>query len=256
MSLDHAYLAARDRWTGVELPRDVFDAWVNERAAAQSAPERVGELYLACACVRGDSRAHSLFEQTFFGALTSVLSRFGADRVDDVKQQLREHLFLGVRGSAPKLATFSGQSGLDRWLRAVATRMALKGSRKPEQVELEDEVLSAPLGSDDPQLAHLKKLYRAEFKKAFADAMVGLEPEARTYLRLYYLDQLGLSEIASTFGSSAPTVSRRLSKARLDVLEATESHLRTRLKLTTEEVESIMRLIQSRLSIGDALKQP
>lgn len=259
MDLEHWYLGARARWNGVELSREAFDGWVKDRAAAlgdSPPPERVAELYLACACVRGDSRAHAAFEAAYFGALDRVLSGFGADQRDEVKQAMRERLFLGVQGGAPKLASFSGQSGLDRWLRAVATRVALglnRRARPDAPNALEDEVLSMPLGSEDPALASMKEKYRDEFKKAFADAMAGLEPEARNYLRLYYLDNLGLAEIAATFGSSAPTVSRRLSKARADVLDATREHLRTRLALTSDELESVMRLIQSRLSVGEAL---
>ena len=92
-------------------------------------------------------------------------------------------------------------------------------------------------------------MYRLEFKKAFGDALGALEPELQTYLRLYYLDGLGLTELGALFDVSAPTVSRRLSKAREEILEATRSRLKQNLSVSADELESIMRLIQSKLSV-------
>lgn len=252
--IDALYSGARQAWPGVELSRERFGTWAGGRLPPPQDPgreARAGELYLACACIDGDVRALEAFEQRYFGEIEGALKSFDADLIDEVKQALRERLFLGVAGSAPKLESFGGRSALGWWLRAVATRVALNLKRKDKREPFgEDDLLAGPLGSEDPQLAHMKGLYRAEFKLAFAAAMASLEPEAQNYLRLYYLDGLGLAEIAATFGSSAPTVSRRLSKARADVLEGTRVELKTKLMVSGEELESIMRLIQSRLTLG------
>lgn len=249
MDLGALYTAARDTWPGVDVPRDVFEQWMKGREA-----ERAAELYLACACTRGDEKAMAEFEARYFGAVTSAVSRFGSSAVDDVKQELRQRLFLGVKGSKPKLAEYKGKGGLERWLRAVATRVALNLTRSEhdsKKAALEDDdLLGAPLGAEDPELAHMKGLYRGEFKKAFADAMASMEADGQNWLRLYYLDGLGLAELAGLFRVSVPTASRRLSKAREDVLEATRKLLRERLLVSREDLESIMRLIQSRLTIS------
>jgi RNA polymerase sigma-70 factor (ECF subfamily) len=260
LDLDALYLRARSAWPGVELAKPHFEAFARPRLPeGEASAEIAAELYLACACVRGDAVAMRCFEERYFGEVASAVRRFDAELVDDVKQGLRERLFLGVNGGRPKLEAFSGQSGLARWLRAVATRLALNlrrwGRREDATPFEEDDLLGSPLGAEDPQLAHMKSLYRGEFKRAFADSMAGLEAEAQNYLRLYYLDGLGLAEIAGVFGSSAPTVSRRLSRARADVLAATRQHLMTRLKISPEELESIMRLIQSRLTPGPVLDE-
>jgi len=246
MDLDAAWSSARAAWPGVEVPRDAFAAWLKGRDA-----ERAAELYLACACTRGDAAAMKAFEAKYFGDVAAAVARLGA--VDDVKQELRRRLFVGVDGGKPKLAEYKGRGGLDRWVRAVATRVALnlkRGEHDSRKAALEDDdLLGAPLGSEDPELAHMKSLYRGEFKKAFSDAMASLEADGQNWLRLYYLDGLGLAELSGLFRVSVPTASRRLAKAREDALEATRKLLRERLSVSKTELESIMRLIQSRLTI-------
>ena len=46
-----------------------------------------------------------------------------------------------------------------------------------------------------------------------------------------------------------PTASRRLAAARAEVLKVTRDALASRLKLTPAELDSVLRLIESRLSV-------
>ena len=128
--------------------------------------------------------------------------------------------------------------------RVEGLAVTLHEARRPFGTERSDEA--------GPELQHMKELYRAEFKKAFAEGLAELPLEARTYLRQYYLDGLGLVQLAKLYGSSAPTVCRRLQSARGELLTATRTRLAERLKVSETELESIMRLIESRLS-ADAL---
>ncbi len=251
------YGAARESWPGVRLAEADFARFLEGRVepGAEPDPERVRELYLACACLQRDPAAISAFERAYFGELGAAVARFGHGTfVDDVKQELRQRLFLGVAGGAPKLNEYQGRGGLARWLRAVATRVALnlrRDRKEDRQTELnEDDLLGGPISSDDPELAHMKGLYQQEFKKAFADALAAVPAERQNFLRLYYLDGLGLAEIAGLFQSSAPTISRRLAQARAEVLEGTRALLKERLNVSAEDLNSIMRLIQSRLTLG------
>src|SRR5439155_18454762 len=96
----------------------------------------------ACACARGDAVALAEFDARFFGGVSSAISRFGV-QVDDIKQELRERLFVGVAGARPKIAEYTGHGGLERWVRAVAVRVALNATRaKKNQAH-------ATLGDDD-----------------------------------------------------------------------------------------------------------
>lgn len=237
MPSESDYLAASEAWPGVVVPREEYERFVAARPGATSP----SELYLCCACLRGDEAALRRFDEKFAPALRRALGRFDVD-TDDVLQELRTHLFL----SSAKLATFSGRGGLERWLRAVVVRLALKRKPRASSATLATDDFIA---GDDPELAQMKDLYRAEFKTALGDTLGKLEPELQTCLRLYYLDNLGLVELAQLFGSSAPTISRRLSKAREEVLKGTRLALRDRLKVSPAELDSILRLIESKLEM-------
>lgn len=249
---DELYERSRAAWPGVEVPREVFAAWVATRD-----PSRADQLYLACACVNGDRAAIAAFERACLTQVTSSVRRFGSDAfVDDVMQELRQRLFVGV-GGKPRLAEYSGRGELVHWVRAVATRVALNFRHAQHDERFtsqggDEGLLELAERGDDPELAHMKSLYRDEFKKAFAEGMALLPGELRTHLRLYYLDGLGVAQIAELFGSSAPTVSRRLRAGRDEVLERTHALLAARLDVSESELSSIMRLIESRLSV-DAL---
>jgi RNA polymerase sigma-70 factor (ECF subfamily) len=110
-------------------------------------------------------------------------------------------------------------------------------------------MLETPAGHDDPELAAIKGRYRVEFKQAFADAMAGLDDESRNGLRLHYLDGITLADIGRLHGWSVPTASRRLAAARETLMTATLALMKERLSLTPAELESVLRLIESRLSI-------
>ncbi len=251
---EQRYAKARAAWPGVELPRDAFDAWLSERAAAAPGDAHSEELYLACACARGDSRAIQLFEQRYFRGVLRSVARFDVP-VEDIEAALRERLFVRTSQGSPKISEYAGRGGLERWLRAVAVRIALSLARSQQRLGyatlLEDDFIAG----DDPELAHIKERYRAEFKQAFAGALAALEPELQTYLRLYYLDGLNLAELAELFHVSVPTASRRISGARERVLEGTRRILQDRLAIDAQELESIMRLIQSRLSVAFQLPE-
>lgn len=257
--LDTHYRLAQAALPGVELERAQFVAAAE--GVADLSEARAVELFLSRACASGDPQAMALFEARYFEALTSVLRRFGTDTfVDDARQDLRQRLFLGTDGP-PKLLEYGGHGELKQWLRAVATRVALnlRKSRHDERfTDLGDEGLfELPLQEDDPELRHMKSMYRAEFKKAFSEALQALPAEARNHLRLYYVDGLGVVELGKLFGTSAPTVSRRLAAARTALFDGTRQRLKERLDVSAEELESIMRLIESRLSVDvKKLAQP
>jgi len=242
------YERGKAAWPAVTLSPEAFAAWVKEHGEPPEA--YAADAWLACACLERVPAALAACEAHTFPEVAAAVARFAPRlQVDEIQQELRQRVFLGVAGGAPKLREYSGRGALGRWLRAVAVRIALnllRGAPEQPHVTLGDDDF---LSGDSPELAHMKSLYRGEFKKAFAEALATLDPELQNHLRLYYLDGLGVVELANVFHSSAPTVSRRLQKARAEVLEATRKILKQRLGVDGEELESIMRLIQSRLSL-------
>lgn len=209
------------------------------------------EVELAKACARGEPAALARFEATFATLIRTTARRFGdATFADEILQAVRERLLVSD-GSQPRIGTFTGDGPLAGFVQATAVRLSLNqlsaGAR--HSLPMDDEaVLALPSRDSDPELGMIRQRYRAEFKEAFAAAMAALDPDLRTALRLYYLDGLALADLGKLFGWSVPTASRRVAAARAELLDATRAHLGTKLRLNEREIESVLRLLQSRLS--------
>src|SRR5687768_9301253 len=123
---------ARSAWPEVDVPASIFASYVRARVPAGERPDvhvrrmRISDLYLACACARGDARAMELFERRCLSVVDAVLSRMvgvSAEMVDEVKQQLRRRLLVAEHGP-PGIVQFSGKGELRRWLKVLAVRQA------------------------------------------------------------------------------------------------------------------------------------
>lgn len=251
--------AAAAAWPDVRVPDDVFMAHVAARMPEGPLPEalaalRGDDLYLACACGRGDPAALAAFEASFGADLRAALGRFvrgDAAASSDLAQQVRERLFVGKGASAAKIGEYSGRGQLRNWLRAVTARVALNaldGARR--ELPLEEEMLAQMPSTADPLLDHMKRTYRAEFKTAFEAAVQALSAEDRSLLSQHFIDGLNIDEIALIHGVHRATAARWLGRARDAILVGTRGALTERLGTSTEELESIMRLIASDLEVS------
>jgi RNA polymerase sigma-70 factor, ECF subfamily len=211
-----------------------------------------GDLELATACARGEPGALATFEATYVPVIAATARRFGSgDFVSEVSQVVRRRLLVAESG-APRIAEYRGQGSLSSFVQAVTVRLALnalQSSARAPPMKSDDLLLELPGGGDDPELAAIKQRSRADFKEAFAGAMASLDDVSRNALRLHYLDGLTLAEIGGLHGWSVPTASRRLAAARVSLLESTRRLMGERLKLSPQELDSVLRLIESRLSI-------
>jgi RNA polymerase sigma-70 factor (ECF subfamily) len=245
------------RWPGIAVPLDEFEAWAAERA---SPAERRADLYLAFACSRSDPQALAALDAELMPRVAAAVVRFGdADFVKEVCQQVRQKLLLAAGGAPPKIAEYRGRGPLLKFLQAVAVRTALNlidAGARDERVHDDAALLDLPGPGDDAELLVIKSRYREEFKAAFTEAMSGLEDQLRTALRLHYLDGLTLGDLSQLYGWSVPTASRRLAAARERVLDATRRHMCGRLQLTPAELDSVLRLIESRLTIDTLSRGP
>ena len=90
-------------------------------------PHPAAELWLAFAWAEGDPAAHLCLERVHGHVLDGALSLFVAEGVllTDLRQLVRERLFLGRGGRPRKLADYSGRGALQGWLAVLATRSGL-----------------------------------------------------------------------------------------------------------------------------------
>jgi RNA polymerase sigma-70 factor (ECF subfamily) len=250
----------REAWPGVALPEDDFIRHLasliarEPQVAAEIQQLRGADLYLACACARGNSRAIRALEDAFFGEVDQAMARArpAGVQADDVRQLLREKLFVARDGEPAKIAEYSGRGELRRWVRATVTRTVLNlASRGPRESAVEDEVLAElPGGELDPELEHLKQLYRAEFKAAFPEALATLDPEERTLLRQRYVDGLTIDQLDTIHGQHRSTVARRIARAEANLMRAVRERLMQKLKIDQGELSSLVRLIRSQIEVS------
>lgn len=211
------------------------------------------ELYLVCGCLRGDGRALAAFEQSYLSQLDRALAsmQLGA-RLQDVKQRVRQLLFVARPGASPKLASYSGRGRLGAWLRVVAVREAIDLiDRERGEVGCSPESAAAlPVADDDPELGYMKRTYRAAFKEALEQALRSLPARAQNLLRQQIIDGLTVTELGALYQVHHATAARWLIDARKELARRTRRELKTRLRLTASECESILRLAASHLDVS------
>jgi RNA polymerase sigma-70 factor (ECF subfamily) len=247
---------ASSAWTDVEIPAEMFVAYVADRfpddgGAAELSKTHGTDLYLACACTMNDDKALRAFETHLFPGLDPALSQLERSGVmpEEVKQRLREKLFVAPADDLPKIAEFTGRGSLKGWLRVAAMRTALNMRRKGKrEVVLHDEHL--PAAVEDIELGHLKRTYSAEFKEAFAEALRDLSPRERSLLRMHTIDGLNIDQLGALHKVHRTTAARWLREARESLARSTKSILRKKLRIDPKELESIMRLIRSRIDLS------
>lgn len=245
---------ARERWPGVRFDEAQLATWIGERLAgdelaAALAAAPAADLAIAAACGAQEPTAHAAFD----AVLTEVDAAGAAtgapgDLVEEVKQLLRVQLLVAKDGKPPGIAGYRGKGPLRGWLRITATRELIRHKKKrAREAPIErglDQLLATGL---DPALEALKAEYRDEFAAALKDAIADLSPEDRTLLRQQIVDELTIDEVGAVFGVHRATAARWLNRARAALVSATHRRLADRLKLPVDQIESVIRLVQSRL---------
>jgi RNA polymerase sigma-70 factor (ECF subfamily) len=221
---------------------------------------RPADLYLACACARSVPGAVAAFDREYMREVDIALARMrvGPPRVSDVKQLVRQRLFVGggtagTPTSAGKISEYGGRGDLRRWVRSVAVRTCLNEMRKGKREVLVDDdhlIAQHAIGADDPEVEYMKRTYSAEFKAAFAEALGGLGPREQTLLRYHHVDGLNIDEIGAIYRVHRVTAFRWLEKAKDQLVKTTLDLLRTRLKLPADELDSVLRMIRSQIHLS------
>ena len=252
---------ARDAWPTVKLDDAKLAAFIGPRLSGDDlataiAAAPAGDLALAAACSAQEPTAHAAFDQVLTevdaaGSSTNATK----DQVAEVKQMLRLQLLVPKEGKPPGIDGYRGKGPLRGWVRITATRELIRHQRKraretPSDRPLDEAVndaLGHALGTADPLLSELKAEYRSEFATALREAIGELSAEDRTLLRLQIVDELSIDEIGAAFGVHRATAARWLQRARGALVTHTRGRLAARLKVSVEEVDSVIRLVQSQL---------
>jgi len=255
---DTLLTTARAAWPAITLDEDKLAVFVGERLsgselAAALAAAPAADLVLAGACVAQEPGAHAAFDAVL-GEVEAAGAAVGAsrDQVDEVKQVLRLQLLVAKDGKPPGLSGYRGKGPLRGWVRITATRELIRHKKKAARNVSIDRsggrTLEGMLTSGrDPALEALKAEYRNEFALALREAIEQLGPEDRTLLRQSIVDDLSIDAIGVAYGVHRATAARWLTRARSALVAATHQRLAERLKLPVDQIESVIRLVQSKL---------
>ncbi len=219
-----------------------------ESLAAALNAAQTNDLYLACACLRGDRAALDAFERVTADVVGQSLAKFDFSDAEkqDIAQSLRVLFFI-----KRSLDGYSGRGALRGWVRSAATRAALdaKDARKLRPDD-EDEILGRLPATGDLELDLIKQKFNAEFKAAFGATIASLAPDDRTILAQHYVDDLSIDQLAAVLGVHRATVARRVAKLRETLLTSTKERLQALLKVDAETLASLMRVASSRLHVS------
>lgn len=262
------YYEGQRAWEGLLIAPRLVGGFVGQTIAATPPSGELGlrtrlerlqaaDLYLAAGCFFQDELALARFEEAHLGLLRGVVRRHLDPRFteDDLLQLLREKLFVGSEEAPPRIVRYAGEGPLSSWLRITATRTCLDKLRrgvqqKREHGDRDTALYNAAALDDDIELGFLKREYRGHFADAIELAFGRLESSHRHLLRQQLLHGLSIDQIGALYHIHRSTAARRLAKARQQLLAQTRDALIHKLKISDDEFESIMHLIQSRLDLS------
>jgi RNA polymerase sigma-70 factor (ECF subfamily) len=264
-ALAEAWRTGASAWPGVAVPADDFVRHLashlptGESIDAFLRAVKLDDFYLACGCLLGLPAALASFERHVLVHVRGFVRPMdeSGDLADEVAALLRARLFVASPGSLqpPKIASYSGRGALLAWLRVCATRTALnlRAERHQPVAELDERAMADALspGPDtDPELDRIRDRYRPAFEEAVRDAFTALAPEQRQILRLHLVARLGSERIGALYHVHQTTAARWVAAAREAVSRETRRLLQERLHVSTEELESLARLMRSALDVS------
>jgi RNA polymerase sigma-70 factor (ECF subfamily) len=257
--LRDALKAARVAWAEIQVPEEVFVRYLAERITGEPDPVEalarlcVEDLLLACACAQNQPGAIECFEARILCAVPLAIRRIDDSSafIEEVKQRTRLRLLVAEQGKSPRIASYQGRGKLRSWVQVAAVRIALELCRRSHPRDVtDDELLDSPEFSDDPELGHIRTMYRKEFSDAFKEALGALSARERNILRMYLLDGLNIAEIGAIYRVHRATVARWIAKYREMLLVETRNRLVQKLRISESQFQSLMVVVRSHLELS------
>jgi len=250
-----ALATARAAWPAVKFDDAQLVQFVGERLAGPDlvsalATLPAADVALAGACAAQEPTAHAAFDSILAEVdAAGASTRASKDLIDEVKQLLRVQLLVTRADRPAGIAGYKGKGPLRGWVRITATRELIRHLKRAARETPVDRQLEEMLGAggDDPVLEQLKSEYRAHFATALREAIAELDAEDRTLLRQQIVDKLSIDELGAVYGVHRATAARWLTRARGALVAATRHRLAEKLSMPVDEIDSVIRLVQSRL---------
>jgi RNA polymerase sigma-70 factor (ECF subfamily) len=241
------FALGRRAWPQVELSLEELGRAFGDRRVAE---EKAADVFLACACAVRAPGALDAFDRAYLSDVRALIGKLRPSDAfaDEVRQALREKLFVGGAGAPGRIAEYNGDGALANWVRVTALRTAIDLQRQHRPPVEPKRTLEDPARAD-PELQHVKQRYRKPFNDAFRRALAALTAEQRALLKEHYVDGATLEELAKSLGVHRATAARRLATVRLTVLDEARRILSEELGTTSSELESLVRVMRSQIDL-------
>ncbi len=247
--------SARSGWPQVDASEERFaealGAAVGEHDEPWDELEQLccADVWLATAACDGDAAGIRAIDR-LLGALRPTVARVGADRatIDELLQQVRVRLLTGSEARPPRIRSYRGRGSLRSWLKVIVVRDAIRAQRSGRAHDDDADALDVLMDpGDDPELTAMRGKYREAFRAAFEHALSELEPRDRNVLRHHLAEGLTIDDLAGLYRVHRATTARWLARIREALFVGTRTRLMQGLGVGEHEVDSVIRMIRSRL---------
>jgi RNA polymerase sigma-70 factor (ECF subfamily) len=240
------------------ISRDaMIDRIADALISAEETPDREAlarlnapDLYLALALAARDERALEIAEAELMPAVRQSVGRIDADEgfVDEVAQRVRERLLIGDGVIPPAITQYRGTGPLSRWVRMIASRIALDLKRADGGLDDDGDQVSPQLPPpSDPELELVWRTCADEYRIALIEAFASLSRRERNLLRQRYLDDLNVETLGRIYRVDPETALRWLKQIEERLAAATRTALRAKLAIDEAQLPILDRLVGSQL---------
>jgi RNA polymerase sigma-70 factor (ECF subfamily) len=256
-AIAQAHAAAREVWPGCTLALERFHGELVRRLGGAIDPAKLraictADVYLAIAALDGDPVAIQHLEREPLAEIALAARKLRAtdDQADEVGGHIRRILFTAEPGRSAGLAEYRGQGNLRSYVRVIASRdliAAINRGRKQEPIEPLLDKLDI---SQAPELALLRSRYGVAIAESLNAAIEALDERPRSLLRYAMVSGWTVDRIGKLYGVHGATASRWIAAAREALADRVREQVAQRLAVASEEVDSIVRLVQSQVDIS------
>lgn len=208
------------------------------------------EAFLWAAWQHSPDAAIAAFTASHRSLVASIATRFGLTGSDaaDILSQLVQRLFVSDADEPAKFTQYVGRGQLGGLVRVAATRLALTlvGSKGRQTSEV-------PSNTPDQHRSTADKFAKAELqallKQALEESATALTERQRAILRMHYVKQASIDDIAAVYRVHRATAARWLLDARSSMVENARETFLLRAALDEADLIEVASLVESQLSM-------
>jgi RNA polymerase sigma-70 factor (ECF subfamily) len=257
--LDERLADARTAWSTIAVDAAVFAGELARRLGDTASPEtleacRTADVYLAIAACNGNVEATRTISDLLGREIEFAArdTRATPDQGADVKAELHRILFTGEPERSAAMRDFAGRGDLRGYLKVLAVRQLVRAVQKGRRESpREEEALFALLApGSDPELSILRARYHDRVESAMRVAVGKLEERSRAVLRYQLVDGWSIDRVGALYGVHRATAARWVTAAREELGTLIRAEVANQLAIPVDEVDSIVRLVQSRIDVS------